>query len=186
MNALTRNFLEYNEHFRMFYSSNKEELDNVKCFSAMIPMLLEMLEMCNTEFVRSVAYVNESKKESKRKRQEIEIIANRIKMAVHDYYHDHHLNSKWDKKAVLSVSTVNLSPNELLHFSEVLKEITEPIHGKLLKYGITGSLLKNFHELVHNSIPAMPLNIEEIETHKRRYRSVVKSIKEIEMYLEFK
>lgn len=186
MNAQTKNYLENLENFQMFYSSNKEELDNVKCFAAMIPLLSEMLETCNQEFVRSISYINEYKQEKDRKRQEIEIIANRIKMAIQDYCSDNNINACWDDKAIFGVSTLNLSNEGLLQFFTRLNQIVEPIQSKLLQYGITSNLLREFNRKVLDIIPAMPINLDEIEMHKRRYYSVQKTIDEIVKYLSFR
>lgn len=186
MNEYTKKFYAECESFRNFYKQNKEELDNVKCFSQMIPLLLEMLEMCNREFRDSIAYMKDYNRLKTKRLHEIAILSNRIKMAVCDYYVDHNLDIDIHKDVFLLKDIHRFSDTELLeHYYEV-NEIVLDIRDGLRQYGISENMLNEFNKKIHEIIPAVPIDVQEIENHKRRYFSALQAVRELELYLEFK
>ncbi len=185
MNQETRNFILQVSQVQMIYESNRDSLDNVKCFGALLPLISEMLDMCHLEFESSIAYIKDYNSEKERKKLEVEKISKRIKDALHLYSTKFKKKIHEEEKEFLSEGILHCTDEELLLHVKKMKELVEPVQHFLVHFGISNALLKEYEHMIHDLIPAMPLNFEEIETHKKRYHSVRKSIREIENYLVF-
>jgi|GEM_PF-6466068 len=179
MNDLTKKFLKLTNAGKVFYSEHAELLDSRKCFTHLLPLMEQMLQVCRADFERSVAYVETFRAEQERKRAEIEKQYFELRNNLMAYAMDHDSPLSDDLKLFLQKPVNDLDNRDMLRHLQILGEMLLPVKGVIMRYGFTQAAFRDLTGRVQDLIVAIPMDVSEIEARQEQLQSALKAMNEI-------
>lgn len=179
MNDLTKKFLKLTTAGKAFYAENAELLDSRKCFTHLLPLMEQMLQVCRVDFERSVAYVETFRTEQKRKRADIEKQYFELRAGIISYAMDHDSPLSDDLKVFLQEPVMEMDNRDMLRYLQTLGEMLLPVKGVIMRYGFTQAAFRELIARVQDLIVAIPMDVSEIEARHEQLQSALKAMNEI-------
>lgn len=179
MNDLTKKFLKLTNAGKSFYLENSEQLDSRKCFTHLLPLMEQMLQVCREDFERSVAYVETFRAEQKHKRADIEKLYFELRMGIIAFAMDHDSPLSDDLKQFLQKPIADMDNRDLLSHLQTLGEMLLPVKGAIMRYGFTQAAFRELIGRIQDLIVAIPMDVAEIESRKEQLQSALKAMNEI-------
>ena len=176
MNTNTLRLLQHLKVSQSIYFEHKEQLDHEKVYNQLLEFIAESFNKYQSEFLKSIDYISETRKAQELKRHEIENLSAKIRSTISAYILIHQENLDESELEVLNQTILDLSIDELKNHYKILNSLFVPIKGALLNIGITTAMLKDLETKINELDIALPFNIQEVESKIEKFNMAAKAI----------
>lgn len=176
MNSNTTRFLQQLKVSQSIYQEHREQIDHEKVYNQLLEFMTQSFNSYQSEFLKSIGYISETRKVQELKRHDIENLSAKIRSTIKAYNLIHPVDLEDYELECLNQAVLDLNIEELKNHFRILNSLFVPIKGALLNIGITTAMLKELETKINELDIALPFNINDIESKIEKFNMAAKAI----------